>query len=769
MASEVEEQLKARREAALHYHEFPKPGKLEIQATKPLGNQRDLALAYSPGVAAPCEVIAEDPDAVFKYTGKGNLVAVISNGTAVLGLGAIGALASKPVMEGKAVLFKKFAGIDVFDIEIDERDPDKLVDIIASLEPTFGGINLEDIKAPECFVVERKLKERMKIPVMHDDQHGTAIIVGAALTNALRLVGKDFSQIRLVASGAGAAALACLNLLMGLGVRRENITVCDIEGVVYQGRTTLMDEYKSPFAQATNARTLGEVISGADVFLGLSAPGVLTAEMVQKMGEKPIIFALANPEPEIHPDLVKLHRPDAIMATGRSDFPNQVNNVLVFPYLFRGALDVGATAINEPMKLAAVKALAELAFAESDERVAAAYGAVSLSFGPEYLIPKPFDSRLITKIPPAVARAAMETGVATRPIEDFPAYHEKLSSFVFRSGLVMKPLFDRARRDPRRVVYAEGETARVLRAVQTVLDEGLAKPIIVGRRAKVEAQIAALDLRLKLDQDVELVDPENNPHYEAYWHDYYSLMARNGISPDSAQTLVRTRNTILASLMLRRGEADAMVCGAIGRYARHLENVQEVIGKRPGVKVPAAMSLMIFDKGTYFLCDPYVSHDPTAEEVAEMTILAADEVRRFGIEPKVALLSHSNFGGRPSPTADKMRKALEILREQAQTLEVDGEMHADAALSEQIRHLRFPGSTLKGVANLLVMPNMDAAHITLNMLKMLADGITVGPILLGMAAPAHIVTQSITVRGLVNITALAVVDAQMAANRRTHP
>ena len=755
------------REAALEYHRLPTPGKISVTATKPLATQRDLALAYSPGVAYACELIRDDPAEAASMTSRGNLVAVITNGTAVLGLGAIGPLAAKPVMEGKGVLFKKFAGIDVFDIEIDERDPDKLVDIIASLEPSFGGINLEDIKAPECFVVERKLKERMKIPVMHDDQHGTAIIVGAALTNALRLVEKDFSEIRLVASGAGAAALACLNLLMGLGVKRENITVCDIEGVVYKGRTVLMDEYKSPFAQDTNARTLGEVIAGADVFLGLSAPGVLTAAMVEKMGDKPIIFALANPEPEIHPDVVKKHRPDAIMATGRSDFPNQVNNVLVFPYLFRGALDVGATAINEPMKLAAVRALAELAFAESDERVAAAYGAVSLSFGPEYLIPKPFDSRLITKIPPAVAKAAMESGVATRPITDNAAYCEKLSSFVFRSGLVMKPLFDRARREPKRVVYSEGESTRVLRAVQTVVDDGLAKPILVGRRAKIIAQLKALDLRLKLDEDFELVDPENNPRYEDFWHDYHGLMARKGISPEAAQTLVRTRNTIIASLLVRRGEADALVCGAIGLYARHLEHIDAVIGKRPGVKTAAAMSLMILDRGTYFLCDPYVSHDPTAEQIADMTVLAADEVRRFGIEPKVALLSHSNFGGRPSPTANKMREALESLREHAPTLEVDGEMHADAALSEQIRKARFPGSTLKGAANLLVMPNMDAAHISLNMLKMLADGITVGPILLGMAAPAHIVTQSVTVRGLVNITALAVVDAQMAHNRRS--
>ena len=753
------------RDAALYYHRFPTPGKISVTATKPLANQRDLALAYSPGVAAACELIRDEPAEAATMTARGNLVAVVSNGTAVLGLGAIGPLAAKPVMEGKGVLFKKFAGIDVFDIEIDERDPDKLVEIIAALEPTFGGINLEDIKAPECFVVERKLKERMKIPVMHDDQHGTAIIVAAALTNALRLVGKDFSQIRLVASGAGAAALACLNLLLELGVKRENITVCDIEGVVYQGRTVLMDEYKAPFAQATNARKMGEVIAGADVFLGLSAPGVLKPEMVAQMGDKPIIFALANPEPEILPSLARQARPDAIIATGRSDFPNQVNNVLVFPYLFRGALDVGATTINEPMKLAAVKALAELAFAESDERVAAAYGDVALTFGSDYLIPKPFDSRLMTKIPPAVARAAMDSGVATRPITDFAAYHERLSAFVFRSGLVTKPLFDRARLDPKRVVYAEGESPRVLRAAQTVVDEGLAKPILVGRRAKVEGQIAALDLRLRLDRDVELIDPENNPHFESYWQDYFGLMARNGISPDAAQTLVRTRNSIVAALMLRRGDADAMVCGVVGRYDSHLEHVHAVIGTRPGVRNPAAMSLMILDKGTYFLADSYVSHDPTAEQIADMTILAAEEVRRFGIEPKVALLSHSNFGGRPSPTANKMREALAILRERAPNLEVDGEMHADAALSEEIRNARFPGSTLKGVANLLIMPNMDAAHITLNMVRMLADGIVVGPMLLGVAQPAHIVTQSVKVRGIVNITALAVVDAQMAARR----
>jgi malate dehydrogenase (oxaloacetate-decarboxylating)(NADP+) len=581
----------------------------------------------------------------------------------------------------------------------------------------------------------------------------------------LELVKKKIEKTKFVINGAGAAAMACVKLYVAVGAKPENFIMFDKDGVLNKARTDL-DAMKQVFATSSKVTTLAEAMKGADVFVGLSVGNVVTADMVKSMAKHPIVFAMANPDPEIPYDVAIAARPDVIMATGRSDYPNQVNNVLGFPYIFRGALDVRATQINEEMKLAAVRALAELAFAESDERVAAAYGAVSLSFGPEYLIPKPFDSRLITKIPPAVARAAMESGVATRPITDFPAYQEKLSSFVFRSGLVMKPLFDRARQDAKRVVYSEGESTRVLRAVQTAVDEGLAKPIVVGRRAKIEAQIKSLDLRLKLGEDVELVDPENNPRWEDFWHDYHNLMARKGISPEAAQTLVRTRNTIIASLLVRRGEADALVCGAIGLYARHLEHIEAVIGKRPGVKTAAAMSLMILDRGTYFLCDPYVSHDPTAEQIADMTVLAADEVRRFGIEPKVALLSHSNFGGRPSPTADKMRAALELLREQAPTLEVDGEMHADAALSEQIRRARFPGSTLKGAANLLVMPNMDAAHISLNMLKMLADGITVGPILLGMAAPAHIVTQSVTVRGLINITALAVVDAQMAATRR---
>jgi malate dehydrogenase (oxaloacetate-decarboxylating)(NADP+) len=754
------------RDAALEYHRYPTPGKISVIATKPLGTQRDLALAYSPGVAAACELIQQDETAAAQMTARGNLVAVVTNGTAVLGLGAIGPLAAKPVMEGKGVLFKKFAGIDVFDIEVDERDPDRLVDIIAALEPTFGGINLEDIKAPECFTVERKLKERMRIPVMHDDQHGTAIIVGAALLNALRLVGKEFGEIRLVASGAGAAALACLNLLVELGVKRENITVCDIEGVVFKGRKVLMDEYKAPYAQDTAARTLGEVIEGADVFLGLSAPGVLSAEMVKRMAARPIIFALANPTPEILPDLARAARPDAIIATGRSDYPNQVNNVLVFPYLFRGALDVGATAINEPMKLAAVKALAELAFAETDERVAEAYGDVQLSFGPEYVIPKPFDPRLILKIAPAVARAAMETGVATRPIDDFAAYRERLNSFVFRSGLVMKPVFERARLDPKRVVYAEGESRRVLRAVQTVVDEKLARPVLVGRREAVLRLIEELDLRLRLGVDFELRDPEAEEHFPEDWQTYYRLMSRRGVSPEAARAVVRTRNTVIGALMVRSGEADAMVCGVIGRYDNHLQHILDVIGKRPDVRVPSAMNLLILHKGIYFLCDTYVSHDPSAEQIAEMAVLAAEEVRRFGIEPKVALLSHSNFGSRPSPSADKMRAALEMIVERAPHLEVEGEMHADAALSEEIRDRLFPDSRLKGSANLLIMPGLDASNIAFNLVKMLGEGLSVGPILMGVAQPAHIITPSVTVRGIVNMTALSVVDAQMAASRQ---
>ncbi|MBI2239749.1 MAG: NADP-dependent malic enzyme [Magnetospirillum gryphiswaldense] len=754
------------RDSALEYHRLPSPGKISVTPTKPLGTQRDLALAYSPGVAAACEEIVRDADTASEVTARGNLVAVVTNGTAVLGLGNIGPLAAKPVMEGKGVLFKKFAGIDVFDMEIAENDADKLVDIIASMEPTFGAINLEDIKAPECFEVERKLKERMGIPVMHDDQHGTAIVVGAAMVNALRIVGKDIGKVKLVASGAGAAALACINLLVSLGVKRENIWVTDIKGVVYKGRNELMDPYKEVFAQETEARTLDDVIGGADIFLGLSAPRVLTGDMVAKMANQPIVFALANPTPEILPEEVKAVRKDAIIATGRSDYPNQVNNVLVFPYIFRGALDVGATQINEEMKLAATYALAELAMAESDERVRAAYGEQPLSFGPEYLIPKPFDSRLILKIAPAVARAAMSSGVARRPIIDFQSYLERLSQWVFRSGLVMKPVFDRAKQDMRRVVFCEGEQSRVLLAVQGVVDEGIAFPILIGRREVVTKRIKDLDLRLRFDEDFELVDPQDDPRYNDYWRNYHALMERKGVSPDYARTVVRTRNTVIGTLMVRRREADSMICGTIGRYDKHLEHIVDVIGIKDTVKVPAAMNLLIMPQGTYFICDTYVTADPTPEQIVENTLLAAEEVRRFGIEPKVGFLSHSNFGARDTQSAQKMRAAIALLHERAPYLEADGEMHADAALEEDIRARIFPNSRLKGQANLLIMPNLDAANISFNLLKVLGEGLSVGPILMGAALPAHILTPSATVRNIVNMTALAAVDAQMAAHQR---
>ena len=754
------------RDAALEYHRLPVPGKISVNPTKPLANQRDLALAYSPGVAAACEAIVADPDAAVEVTARGNLVAVVTNGTAVLGLGAIGPLAAKPVMEGKGVLFKKFAGIDVFDMELAELDPDKLVNVIAAMEPTFGAINLEDIKAPECFEVERQLKERLSIPVMHDDQHGTAIVVAAAMINALRIVGKDIGKVKLVASGAGAAALACLNLLVSVGIKRENIWVTDIKGVVYKGRNELMDPYKEVFAQETSARTLAEVIGGADIFMGLSAPRVLTGEMVATMADKPIVFALANPTPEILPEEVKAVRPDAIIATGRSDYPNQVNNVLVFPYIFRGALDVGATQINEDMKLAATYALAELAMAESDERVRAAYGEQPLSFGPEYLIPKPFDSRLILKIAPAVARAAMNSGVARRPIIDFEAYHETLSQFVFRSGLVMKPVFDRAKQDQRRVVFTEGEGRRVLMAVQAIVDEGVAFPILIGRREVVQKRIVDLDLRLKLGVDFDLVDPENDHRYTEYWRAYHAIMERKGVSPDYAQTVIRTRTTVIGALMVQRGEADALICGTIGRYEKHLSHILDVIGLREDVKVPAAMSLLIVPQGTYFICDTYVTAEPTPAQIVENTLLAAEEVRRFGIEPKVALLSHSNFGSHRTASAAKMREALAMLHERAPYLEVEGEMHGDAALSEDIRQRIFPNSRLKGQANLLVMPNLDAANISFNLLKALGEGMSVGPILMGARLPAHVLTPSATVRNIVNVTALAAVDAQMVANQR---
>ena len=751
------------RESALEYHRLPTPGKIGVIATKPLANQRDLALAYTPGVAAACMAIVADPAEASSLTVRSNLVAVITNGTAVLGLGAIGPLAAKPVMEGKAVLFKKFAGIDVFDIEVAERDPDKLVDIIAALEPTFGGINLEDIKAPECFEIEAKLRRRLKIPVFHDDQHGTAIIVGAAVRNGLRLVGKSLAQVKLVASGAGAAAIACLDLLVDMGLPVENIIVTDKYGVVWRGRKEEMDPRKDRYAKDTNARTLGEVIGGADIFLGLSAPDVLKPEMVAKMAERPLILALANPDSEIRPELAKAARPDAIIATGRTDYPNQVNNVLCFPFIFRGALDVGATAINEAMKLACVEALADLALAEPSDVVAAAYGDTPLTFGPDYLIPKPFDPRLILQLAPAVAKAAMDSGVATRPIEDFSAYRQRLSQFVFRSGLAMKPVFDHARSDPKRLVYAEGEDERVLRAVQQVLDDRLAKPIIVGRREVVRRRIEKLNLRLQLDRDVALVDPESDPRYHEYWTTYHRIMERKGVSPDFARALVRTRATVIAALMVRRGEADAMLCGAIGQYHRHLRHLVDILGLVPGASAPAALSALIMQKGIYFLCDTYVVDDPAAEQVVEMTLRAADAVRHFGIEPKVALLSHSNFGSADTPSARKMRQALALLRQRAPALEVEGEMHADAALSEEIRQRIFPHALLKGPANLLIMPNLDAANIALNTVKVLGDAQSVGPILLGINGAAHVVTPSITVRGLLNMTAIAVYDAQVTA------
>ncbi len=753
------------REAALRYHRAAPAGKLEIQATKPLANQRDLALAYSPGVAAACDAIVADPEEVANLTARGNLIAVITNGTAVLGLGAIGPLAAKPVMEGKAVLFKKFASINVFDIEIDERDPGKLVDIIASLEPTFGGINLEDFKAPECFEIEDRLKERCAIPVFHDDQHGTAIIVNAAILNGLRLVEKSIGSIKLVVSGAGAAALACLDLLVIQGVKLENIWVSDIVGVVYQGRKEEMDPRKARYAQETTARTLDDIIDDADIFLGLSAPNVLKPEQVKRMADKPIIMALANPVPEILPEEVRRVRPDAIIATGRSDYPNQVNNVLCFPYIFRGALDVGATAINQEMKIACVRAIADLAMADPSDVVARAYGGQTLTFGPDYLIPRPFDPRLIVHIAPAVARAAMETGVATRPIEDFETYTQQLNEFVFRSGLLMKPIFDSARADPKRVVFAEGEEERVLTAVQALVDEGLARPILIGRQAVVEARKKKLGLRFGIGREVELCDPEDDPRYAEYGQLYHDLMGRKGVSPDYARTVVRTDTTVIAALMVAREEADAMICGTVGRYKDHLDDVLDVIGKAPGIEDVSALSVMITAKGTYFLCDSYVTPEPSAQELAEMTLLAATEMRRFGVEPKVALVSHSNFGGRDTPSALKVREAVRILAERAPELEADGEMHADAALDPDIRARIFPNSRLTGRANLLVMPNLDAANIGMNLLKVLGDALQVGPILMGTAKVAHILTPSVTVRGIINMSALAAVDAQSRAGK----
>ncbi|HYM32555.1 MAG TPA: NADP-dependent malic enzyme [Candidatus Cybelea sp.] len=748
-------------EIALEYHRRPTPGKLAIVPTKPLANHRDLALAYTPGVAAASMAIAKNPADAAALTVRANLVGVVTNGTAVLGLGAIGPLAAKPVMEGKAVLFKKFAGIDVFDIEIAETDPMKLIDIIASLEPTFGGINLEDIKAPECFVVERELRRRMKIPVFHDDQHGTSIIVGAAVLNGLKVVGKKIGQVKLVCTGAGAAALSCLDLLVSLGLKRENIMVVDLAGVVYRGRAELMDEFKARYAQTTKARTLDEVIGGADVFLGLSGPDVLKGEMVKKMAERPLILALANPTPEILPEVAKAARPDAVIATGRSDYPNQVNNVLCFPFLFRGALDVGATTITEEMKLAAVHAIAKLAQAESSDIVAKAYGGEgAFSFGPEYLIPKPFDPRLIVQIAPAVAKAAMDSGVATRPVTDLDAYRSSLTAFVFRTGFAMRPIFERARANPLKVVYAEGEDERVLRAVQVVVDEGLAKPMLVGRRQSIQNRIERLGLRIRLGQNVELVDPEDLPDYADLWRHFHRIMERKGTEPDQARVLVRTNNVVIAAMMVKRRLADAMICGTVGQFVQNLSRVRQIIKLRAGVHRPAALQLLILPRHTLFLADTHVNEDPSADEIAEMTVMAAAAVRRFGIVPKIALVSHSRFGSSDRPSAVKMRAALRLLKRMAPDLEVEGEMQADAALNEDLRNRIFPDSELKGTANLLIMPTLDAGNIAFNLAKVLGDGLSIGPILLGMDAAVHVVTTAISARGLINMTALAVVDAQ---------
>jgi malate dehydrogenase (oxaloacetate-decarboxylating)(NADP+) len=752
------------RKAALEYHEFPTPGKIAIAATKSMLNQRDLALAYSPGVAAACEEIVADPANAFRYTSRGNLVAVITNGTAVLGLGDIGPLASKPVMEGKGVLFKKFAGIDVFDIEVNEKDVDKLVEIIAALEPTFGGVNLEDIKAPDCFYVERKLRERMKIPVFHDDQHGTAIVVGAALLNGLKVVGKKIDEIKLVTSGAGAAALACLTLLLKLGVPKKNIWVTDLAGLVWQGRTELMDPDKAEFAQDTTQRTLTEAMVDADVFLGLSAGGVLKPAMVKSMAAQPLIFALANPTPEIMPEEVQAVRGDAIMATGRTDYPNQVNNVLCFPYIFRGALDCGATTITDAMEIAAVHAIAELAQAEQNDVVANAYGGETLSFGPEYLIPKPFDPRLMMKIAPAVARAAVESGVALRPVADYDAYSEKLQSFVYASGQTMKPIFSVAKKAERKnIAYAEGEDRRVLRAVQVVVDEGLARPWLVGRAAIIKRRIDKYGLRLKEGKDYEVINIDDDPRYKDYWQTYHQLTERKGVTEQLAKIEMRRRLTLIASMLLYKGDVDGMICGTWGSTQQHLTHIDQVIGRRAGVNTYACMNGLILPGRQVFLVDTHVNYDPSAQQLAEITVLAAEEMLRFGVQPKAALLSHSNFGSSDKPSAVKMRDALALVRESAPWLEIDGEMHGDAALDATYRGELMPRSTLTGEANLLVLPNIDAANISYNLLKTTAGGgIAIGPVLLGAAKPVHIVTPSATVRRIVNMTALTVADANAA-------
>ncbi len=750
-------------EQALFFHRYPRPGKLEIQATKPLGNQRDLALAYSPGVAAPCLAIRDNPDMAAVYTARANLVAVISNGSAVLGLGNIGPLASKPVMEGKAVLFKKFAGIDVFDIEIDAPGIEAMVSTVAALEPTFGGINLEDIKAPECFEVERRLREKMNIPVFHDDQHGTAIIVAAAILNGLELAGKSIDNVKIVTSGAGAAALACLHLLVALGAKKENIWVHDIEGLVYEGRVELMDEWKSLYAQKSDNRVLADNIGGADVFLGLSAAGVLKPELLKQMAPSPLIMALANPTPEVMPELARAARPDAMICTGRSDFPNQVNNVLCFPYIFRGALDCGARTINEEMKMAAVKAIAALAREEVSDVAARAYSGETPVFGPNYLIPSPFDPRLILRIAPAVALAAAESGVAARPIEDFEAYLDQLSRFVWRSGFVMKPIFAAAKdAEKNRVIFAEGEDERVLRAAQVLLEEKTAVPILIGRPSVIEARLKRFGIRIRPGVDFEVVNPEDDPRYRQYVDDYFALVGRKGINPEAARTIVRTSNTVIGALSLKRGEADALICGAEGRYDRHLRDINQIIGRRPGVCALSGLSLLISQRGAVFFTDTFVNYNPTAQEIAEITILAAEEVRRFGIVPRAALICHSNFGSRDSESAFKMREALELVRQREPDLEVDGEMQAGSALSETLRKRAMPNSSLTGEANLLVFPNLDAANISLGITRTMMDALHVGPILLGAAMPAHILSPSVTSRGIVNLAALAVVEASQA-------
>ncbi len=758
------------RRAALDYHRLPRPGKIAVTPTKALTNQADLSLAYSPGVAAACEEIERDPGTAALYTARQNLVAVITNGTAVLGLGNIGPLAGKPVMEGKGVLFKKFAGIDVFDIEVNENDPDKLVDIIAALEPTFGGINLEDIKAPECFTVERKLRERLRIPVFHDDQHGTAIISAAAVLNGLRVVGKDIEKVKLVCSGAGAAAIACLDLIVSLGVDRRNVFVCDSKGVIHTGRLSEqggLDASKQRYAQATDARSLADAMPGADIFLGLSTGGVLKPDMVASMARDPIILAMANPHPEILPEDAQAVRPDCIIGTGRSDYPNQVNNVLCFPYMFRGALDVGATTINEPMKIAAVKAIADLAHAEQSEEVAAAYGDAQLSFGREYLIPKPFDPRLILKVAPAVAQAAMDSGVALHPIEDMAAYRQQLNEFVYHSGFVMRPVFAAAKQQPARIVFCEGEDERMLRALQTVCDEGLARPIVIGRPEVVERQLERCGLRVRPGEHFEIVNPDSDPRYKELWQSYYDIMCRKGIGVEYAKREMRRRTTLIGAMLVRHGHADGMLCGTFGKHSLHLRYIAEVIGRKPGIEHYYAMNMLILPKRTVFIGDTYVNYDPTAEQLAEMTQLAAEAVRSFGIVPKVALLSHSSFGTEDTPTALKMRAALNRVRKATPELEIEGEMHGDAALDPEIRQQVFPNANISGAANLLIMPTLDAANIAFNLLKTAAgDGVTVGPLLLGAARPVHILTPTATVRRIVNMTALLSVEAAQGANRR---